>query len=184
MFPDRVGRMVLDGVVSSYDYNNALGNGSLTDSQKALHAFYFFCAQAGPDGCALATFNSITSDVRDRVQRIVQSLYHAPLAMNSPIGPEVLTYSDLVRMLASTAYSPLAAVKLVAQILAAVGAGGGDVLNQLVAAYHPLQYVSPRSRSVFVAHTWCSSSSYLLHWRVCIVFQHHPSCPPINDYIG
>jgi pimeloyl-ACP methyl ester carboxylesterase len=39
-FPDRVGRLVLDGVVRSYDYNHSLGNGSLTDTEKAMKSFY------------------------------------------------------------------------------------------------------------------------------------------------
>lgn len=58
MFPDRVGRLVLDGVVSEYDYNRSLGNGSLVDAEKALLSFYTFCFNSGPYQCPLVTANS------------------------------------------------------------------------------------------------------------------------------
>ena len=91
MYPDRVGRVILDGVVSSYDYIHSLGDGSLTDNQKAMNSFYTYCVYAGPEVCPLATANSTFADVENRVHSIVQSLYHNPLAIITPTGPEIIS---------------------------------------------------------------------------------------------
>jgi pimeloyl-ACP methyl ester carboxylesterase len=135
MFPDRVGRVILDGVVSSYDYNHSLGNGSLTDNAKAMYSFYTYCVQSGPEACPLTTENSTADDVKDRVESIVESLYHNPLAINSPMGPEIFTYSDLKGLLFSACYQPQPVFSIIADILAAVEVGHGDVLDSLSFAY-------------------------------------------------
>ncbi|KAF1912475.1 TAP-like protein-domain-containing protein [Ampelomyces quisqualis] len=131
MFPDRVGRFVLDGVVSSYDYLHSLGNGSLTDNQKAIDSFYTYCFNSGPEGCPLTTSNSTVSDVKDRVESILESIYHNPLALNSPLGPEILTYSDVKSFFFSAAYSPQPGFPMIASLLADIEAGQGDVLDQI-----------------------------------------------------
>jgi pimeloyl-ACP methyl ester carboxylesterase len=131
MFPERVGRLILDGVVSSYDYNHSLGNGSLTDNQKAVNSFYTYCVESGPESCPLATSNSTADDIKDRVEKIIKSLYHNPLAINSASGPEILTYSEMKSLIFQAAYTPQAAFPLIAAVLAAVEVGQGDILEFL-----------------------------------------------------
>lgn len=135
MFPNRVGRVILDGVVSSYDYNHSLGNGSLTDNKKVMDSFYTYCVSAGPESCPLATANSTSADIEDRVDNILESLYHNPLAMNSSLGPDILTYSDIKGMLFSAGYAPTAAFPFLSATLADVEAGQGAVLDMLQEAY-------------------------------------------------
>ncbi|KAH7379335.1 TAP-like protein-domain-containing protein [Phaeosphaeria sp. MPI-PUGE-AT-0046c] len=135
MFPDRVGRVVLDGVVSSYDYNHSLGNGSLTDNAKVMKSFYTYCVNAGPEACPLTTANSTSDDVKDRVDDILESLYHNPLALSSPLGPDILTYSDVKGMLFSAGYAPIASYPFAFAVLAAIEAGHGPVLDMLQSAY-------------------------------------------------
>ncbi|CAO2656749.1 Nn.00g055520.m01.CDS01 [Neocucurbitaria sp. VM-36] len=135
MFPDRVGRLILDGVVSSYDYNHSLGNGSLTDTEKAMRSFYTFCHHSGPGVCPLATANGTVSDVEERFQSIVQSLYHNPLVLSSSQGPEILTFSDVKLLIFGAVYQPMTAFGLIAELLAAVEAGKGEILNELSFAY-------------------------------------------------
>ncbi|KAI8940241.1 hypothetical protein NX059_003943 [Plenodomus lindquistii] len=140
MFPDRVGRVVLDGVVSVNDYMNSLGNGSLTDGEKAMDSFYTFCHNAGPSGCALATPGGNATTVKDRAQKIIKSLYHAPLPISTPHGPEVLTYSDIKLLIFSSTYTPFATFQYIGAILAAVEAGGSHALDFLVDS-NPFQHV-------------------------------------------
>ncbi|CBX95435.1 hypothetical protein IAQ61_004261 [Plenodomus lingam] len=134
MFPDRVGRVVLDGVVSSYDYLDSLGNGSLSDSEKAMESFYTFCHEAGPSSCALATPDGSAVQVRVRVQKIIQSLYHAPLSISTPRGPEILTWSDVKTLIFSSLYTPRATFPFLSTLLAAVETGGTPFLDFLVDA--------------------------------------------------
>ncbi|KAF7675003.1 alpha beta hydrolase fold-1 [Alternaria burnsii] len=136
MFPDRVGRLILDGVVSSYDYQNSLGNGSLTDAEKAMTSFYTFCHNLGPAECPLATTNSSVSDIEDRTQDIIASLYHNPLPIVSSDGPDYLTWSDLKLLIFGAAYQPRLMFPFVADILATIEQGGGSATDQLADMFH------------------------------------------------
>lgn len=136
MFPDRVGRVVLDGVVNIDDYLRSYGTGSLMDNSKTMDSFYTYCLHLGPESCPLTTANSTVDDIKSRVGRIVQSLYHNPLPINSALGPEMLTWSDVKSMLFSACYSPQLAFYSIAQILAAVDAGEGEALDGLRWDYH------------------------------------------------
>ncbi|KAL1794781.1 hypothetical protein ACET3X_006597 [Alternaria dauci] len=135
MFPDRVGRVILDGVVSSYDYQNSLGNGSLTDVEKAMTSFYTFCHNIGPAECPLATANSSVLDIEDRTQDIIASLYHNPLPIVSSDGPDYLTWSDLKLLIFSATYQPRLMFPFVAGILADIEQGGGSVTNELTGMF-------------------------------------------------
>jgi pimeloyl-ACP methyl ester carboxylesterase len=135
MFPDRVGRLILDGVVSSYDYTHSLGNGSLTDIEKAMTSFYTFCHNVGPDECAMATSNSSVLDIKERTQNIIASLYHDPLPIISPDGPDFLTWSDLKMFLFGATYQPRFMFQPVGEMLAAIEQGGGQTIDNYAATY-------------------------------------------------
>lgn len=134
MFPDRVSRVILDGVVNAHDYNNALGQGSLADTEKDMSSFYTSCLYSGPEACPLATPTSTVHDIEERVQKIIKSLYHSPIAINSPYGPELFTYTDLNSIIFSSLYTPAFVFPTVAHILAAVEAGGGAFLENIAIA--------------------------------------------------
>jgi pimeloyl-ACP methyl ester carboxylesterase len=142
MFPDRVGRMILDGVVNSDDYNSSLGNGSMHDSDKAMASFYTYCVHVGPEICPLATINSTAKDVELRVHNVVQSLYHNPIQVSSPHGPEILTYTNIKYALFTSIYQPMVFFPFIAQLLAAVEQGGGSILDDLVRAQRPAHIYS------------------------------------------
>jgi pimeloyl-ACP methyl ester carboxylesterase len=155
MFPDRVGRFVLDGVVSSDDYTHSLGNGSLTDNQKAIDSFYTYCHSSGPELCPLTTANSTVSDIKDRVASIFRSIYHNPLALNSPLGPEILTYSDVKSFFFSAGYTPRLVFPMVAELLAEIEAGSGWILDQIQqgSRYNHIYSCGPRPELNFADST-------------------------------
>lgn len=136
MFPDRVGRLLLDGVVNVHDYNNALGQGSLGDTEKVVKSFYTSCLLAGPEQCPLATHASSANDIEERAQKIIKSLYHHPIALSSPHGPELFTYTDMKSIIFGALYTPVSSFGYVARILAAVEHGGGDILDQVALSLH------------------------------------------------
>jgi pimeloyl-ACP methyl ester carboxylesterase len=138
MFPDRVERLVLDGVVSSDDYNLALGNGSLVDNSKVIDSFYSFCLSSGPHVCPLAANSSGPSELKDRVQGIIQSLYHNPITVNSLRGPEIFTYSDVKTILFGATYQPRVFFPLVGHLLYQIEARGGQVLDMMATARRSL----------------------------------------------
>lgn len=92
MFPDRVGRAVLDGVVNEYDYHRSLGNGSLVDNEKAMESFYSYCLNSGYEACPLGGNATTTAEIKNNTERILKGLYHNPYILSSAEGPEVVTY--------------------------------------------------------------------------------------------
>ncbi|KAF4343903.1 tripeptidyl aminopeptidase [Fusarium beomiforme] len=55
MFPDRIGRMLLDGNLLADDYVTNFGANGIRETEKALTHFSDQCISAGPEMCSVAT---------------------------------------------------------------------------------------------------------------------------------
>ena len=125
MFPDRVGRVVVDGVVCADDYYETKWTRNLEDTNKTVQAFYDFCASAGPPACALADENTTTpADIRAKVEALEARHFHNPLPVSGP-NPELVTYSDLKHLIFTSIYSPLTSWALAARLLDSIDKGNG-----------------------------------------------------------
>jgi len=139
MFPSRVGRLVLDGVVDSDEYLANLGYKSLHDSEKVMNSFYIYCASAGPAACPLAHSpdGSSPSTIEARVKGVLESLYHNPLPVSSPLfGPELITYSDIKRLLFLALYFPETSFPALGLVLNDIANGNGSILAEAMRANH------------------------------------------------
>ncbi|EKM58437.1 uncharacterized protein PHACADRAFT_252751 [Phanerochaete carnosa HHB-10118-sp] len=81
MFPDHVGRLIIDGVVDSENYYSGLWSNNLLDTDLALHTVLDACVAAGPLSCAL--YESTTEKVHDRLTAIFDNLKKQPLPVYS-----------------------------------------------------------------------------------------------------
>lgn len=77
MFPDKVKRMVLDGVLDAEDYYSAVWRTNLLDTEKVFDAFFEGCADAGPDRCSL--YSQKSDDIRQNVGSILDRMKHRAL---------------------------------------------------------------------------------------------------------
>ncbi|KAI0350509.1 hypothetical protein OH77DRAFT_1430975 [Trametes cingulata] len=79
MFPERVGHVILDGVVDPVAFSQteaALGwEQELMDIDKVYTAFYTGCALAGPQGCAIASAGQSPSEVNGDIQALLQQAH-------------------------------------------------------------------------------------------------------------
>lgn len=104
MFPDSVGRMILDGTEYVRDHRLLGGFGwtALDNGTDAWHdGFLGECLNAGPDYCALAKprqgENVTLLGLVKRMEKLVDSLIHRPIpGYTSFSGPSLVTYSRLV----------------------------------------------------------------------------------------
>ena len=121
MFPNRVGRMILDGVVNAENYNRMLWSDNLQDTEKTMQYFYDSCA-AAPGNCALAEAKSTPDDIKMKVESIWKDLYHNPMPVGGPgiEFPEVLTYSDVRGVVFGALYFPRVTFRFIAVMLAAI----------------------------------------------------------------
>ncbi|CAE6451043.1 unnamed protein product [Rhizoctonia solani] len=79
MFPDRVGRIVIDGVVDPVNWANRPAHEhmevSLESSDEAFDGFAAACAQAGPSKCAIAAQNSTTASISQWTRDLINAAY-------------------------------------------------------------------------------------------------------------
>ncbi|CAE6452473.1 unnamed protein product [Rhizoctonia solani] len=99
MFPDRVGRVVLDGVLDPEYYANRPAHEMWSikpeSTDEAFTGFVTACAAAGPSGCALATQNSTADSIRKQLSDVIDAAYD----YKREVGPNAEISSAGIRML-------------------------------------------------------------------------------------
>ncbi|KAJ5725943.1 uncharacterized protein N7483_007300 [Penicillium malachiteum] len=115
MFPENVGRMILDGNIYVKDFR-VLGGAGWTllenDTDVWRDGFLGECINAGPQWCALAKTTNDESPVtlewlEARLAKAFNSLIDRPLpAYTDKSGPSIITYSQLVDRLRQFMYDP------------------------------------------------------------------------------
>lgn len=150
MFPDRIGRAVLDGVVNEWDYHHSLGNGSLIDNEKAMESFYFYCLNSKYEDCPLRGNATTAAEIKSNSEKILKGLYHNPIILSSAEAPEVITYvrknsgiypaanlskSDIKSVIFSCIYQPNLTFKLLGTLLSQIEKGGGDLIDMIASPF-------------------------------------------------
>ncbi|KAF2172230.1 hypothetical protein M409DRAFT_62985 [Zasmidium cellare ATCC 36951] len=125
MFPDKIHRLVVDGVVDAYDYRQTLWFDNLVDTERDMGLLYYHCARVGYPTCTLANETGKTTEegVKARFANILESLYHNPLPVVQECHPEVISYSDVRSLIMASLYSPVQAFPFVANMLASIEKG-------------------------------------------------------------
>ncbi|KAJ8507349.1 hypothetical protein ONZ45_g10275 [Pleurotus djamor] len=128
MYPNRIGRMVLDSVMDTEDYYLLQWRRNLFDADAVMERFFTDCSAAGEDGCAFWGPNA--TDVRSRFDSILASLKEQPLPVSVPLGamPMIATYADLKQLLRRYVYFPLAYYPTLAGIMHDLENGNGTSL--------------------------------------------------------
>lgn len=135
MFPDRIERLILDGVVDAPDYLKTLWTDNLIDTEKDMQSFYDSCAAAKPGKCALATKDDKPGDIKAKIDAILAKLWHNPLPVIGK-APEVISYSDVKNLLFSALYTPIGSFPYMANLLSEIEGGNGTNFAKLLRPYH------------------------------------------------
>ncbi|KAI1785869.1 alpha/beta-hydrolase [Ganoderma leucocontextum] len=129
MYPDKVGRMILDGVYDGHNYRSSLWNSNIVDNEAVIDSLFTFCHQAGPAKCAL--YESTPSAIRDRFFGVLEAVKQSPVPIPLAEPALVVTYKDLINMILINAYSPLDAYPFVVATIRAIEAGNQTLLAAL-----------------------------------------------------
>ena len=110
MFPDRIGRLVVDSNVNSEDYYNGLVKSSINTHDKAYEYFFNLCAEAGPEKCPFAGNSTSGGEIKTRFDNLLAKLEKTPLVSsdlkNNPQGPGTITKADVLNVGFQVMYSP------------------------------------------------------------------------------
>ena len=110
LFPDRVGRMIFDGVEDIVKDRTPEGwaSAALTDFMRAYQdGFITECIQAGPDACALAQGNDSPQALRKRLDDLFAALIERPApGTNAALGPGIVRFQNLNDVFGMALYKP------------------------------------------------------------------------------
>ncbi|KAI1128304.1 Alpha/Beta hydrolase protein [Nemania abortiva] len=118
MFPDRIGRMVLDGVLNAEQYYENDPRDNVDKMDEAMEKFSSFCHSAGPEKCSF--WGPTPAEIMARVDSIIHQLQNHPVPISgaeSRALPALVTYSDLKALFINTIYTPVASFPAMADIL-------------------------------------------------------------------
>ncbi|KAI9745424.1 MAG: glycerol-3-phosphate dehydrogenase [Claussenomyces sp. TS43310] len=138
MFPDRIGRMVLDGVLDADDHMEALQLNSIRDADATLEAFHRFCHQAG-GACAAYRAGDTPHDIQQRLQAVQDRLRVAPIVGVEPstLTPSLLTLSTFRMFLAHALYFPMDRFPVLARAVDLLERGVDDEVLTLLTVAQP-----------------------------------------------
>ncbi|KAJ7649338.1 Alpha/Beta hydrolase protein [Mycena polygramma] len=131
LFPDKVERMIIDGVVDVNAWYSANVTILATDTDKVLQSFFDGCAAAGPDLCAF--YEPTAAAIADRLEALTNSVRAQPVPVITPATYGIVDYSLLRQTIFQTFYTPYTLFPLLAQGLAALENGNGTVLYSILA---------------------------------------------------
>ncbi|KAI8974213.1 TAP-like protein-domain-containing protein [Trametes punicea] len=106
MFPERVGRVIVDGVLNpiflATEETSFFVSNQLADADKVYQGFVTGCALSGPSGCAIATEGQSAADVDADIQTLLQEAHDAA-RRNSSVP---VTSAEVREQLREAMYSP------------------------------------------------------------------------------
>ncbi|EAQ90300.1 hypothetical protein CHGG_02235 [Chaetomium globosum CBS 148.51] len=86
MFPDRIGKMIIDGVSNTRDYYHAHADyEQWSDTDLVFRYFFDSCITAPPGECALAAFNKTASELHDDAWAFIEGLRISPVAAGTTL---------------------------------------------------------------------------------------------------
>jgi len=120
MFPDRVGRMVLDGVVAPDGWVAENSSASTSDTDDTFSTFFIYCHLAGPSQCPFYT-GSTAHDIYLRFETMISKLnstYAMEQGWQNASDIDNALQQFKIPYLFNTLYQPIISFKYLAQGLA------------------------------------------------------------------
>ncbi|PSN61911.1 hypothetical protein BS50DRAFT_638514 [Corynespora cassiicola Philippines] len=104
LYPDHVGRMIVDSVLDTDIYYNGTWKDNIVDANLAMEDFFKQCYEAGPEHCEL--YEDVVDKIRERVKRIIEDVKRNHVPVSEPI-PKLVTHETITIWLMYCLYSQL-----------------------------------------------------------------------------
>ncbi|KAL0572295.1 hypothetical protein V5O48_009661 [Marasmius crinis-equi] len=136
MFPDKVERLIVDGIVDPTDYYTTKWMTGLKDTTKTLHWFFNSCKEAGPESCAF--YEDSVEAMEAKLNDLYAAVIEAPVPFRTDKNYGVVDYSFLHQSVLSVLYAPSNYPRL-AEGLQGLVERNGTALVTLVADVFPFE---------------------------------------------
>ncbi|KAK0504492.1 TAP-like protein-domain-containing protein [Armillaria luteobubalina] len=134
MFPDKIERMILDGVLDMDGYYSDWRN-EVIDTEKDMQSFFDGCVAAGPDACSF--YASTSEEISSKLNAIYQSLLTEPVPVVSSSFYGVVDYAVLQTAIKNALYAPYTSFSVLAEGLTSLASGNGSIIYSMQATYDP-----------------------------------------------
>jgi pimeloyl-ACP methyl ester carboxylesterase len=117
LYPDRIGRMIIDGVMDLEDHYNGGWEKSIVDNDEASRYFFKRCFEAGPTLCQFHQNATSWEELEERYANILRALTESPVAVGdlataelgaklgyNQLMPTLFKWQDLVSQMFGAAY--------------------------------------------------------------------------------
>ncbi|KAH9859128.1 alpha/beta-hydrolase [Lenzites betulinus] len=126
IYPDKIGRVIIDGVYDAHNYRAALWSTNLADMDAIIGSFFHFCHQAGPEKCSV--YDSSPEKIRARYYALLESVETAPVPIAGASPPLVVTRKILQNQMFEATYEPSTRFPIVADTMRALERGNEAAL--------------------------------------------------------
>ncbi|ROW04783.1 hypothetical protein VMCG_04895 [Cytospora schulzeri] len=138
MYPDKVERLVSDGNVDYEEWFNSVHINAVRDADSIMDAFYELCHKAGPLKCAF--YGNSAADIKQRHMAILERLrmqptIYMPQSESGSDLPELVTYSKIRKLAATSLYRPNYYFTHLADVLAGLEKGDGKPYYDFITRY-------------------------------------------------
>lgn len=132
LYPDKVGRVFLDGVVDAEDYYLGTWLSNLVDTDLIIGSFFKQCSEAGPLKCPLWSEDGIEG-IRQRYHSLLDKLKQDPLSVDAhgKYSADVITLSDAMNIVRQAVYQPYEWFPKLARYFDLLTKGNGSELAAL-----------------------------------------------------
>ncbi|KAF9475285.1 hypothetical protein BDN70DRAFT_996546 [Pholiota conissans] len=137
MFPDKIERLLIDGVADAENYYATLWSNNLEDTDKAMDHFHSGCASAGPDGCAF--WAPTPEDVKKNLTALYDNIRHQPVSVRRKSRYGIVDYKTLHSAIFDSLYTPYTSFPKLAEGLAALTTGDGSIIFDMVNPKPPFE---------------------------------------------
>ncbi|KAI4158419.1 MAG: hypothetical protein LQ342_007460 [Letrouitia transgressa] len=156
MQPQRVKRIVIDGVVDTLDYFLGERLHALQDTDAEIEQLTAHCDLAGPQRCPLYS-NGGSTNILHTFYDLIDSLRHNPIGVPASLdlAPDLITYSDVISAVFNALYAPIQDFPPLAQRLLDLSKGNGTSFAVSKQISQRRRYVSPLPRGQPVKEDAC-----------------------------
>ncbi|KAK6969455.1 Abhydrolase-4 domain-containing protein [Favolaschia claudopus] len=156
MFPDKIERLIIDGIMDPEDYYATSWMTVLQDTNKTWNIFLESCVSAGPSACAL--YEPTPTAIQAKVDRLSQQLKTRPIpviASLSAAAPSyhVVDYSMLRQTMFVALYTPYASFQPLASALHDLSLGNASALYEMSGLFAP-PYRCPADAAAAAHEGW------------------------------
>jgi hypothetical protein len=136
--PQRVGRVIIDGVCDLADYYSTGWSTNLRDTDKIMENFYSYCSKANTTQCPLNTGSLTAKEIKSVVENLITNIKEDPIPVPGKVdrAADIITYSDVMNLIKDVFYTPLKLFPKQATLLADVAYGNGSLFADHKAKEH------------------------------------------------